>query len=253
MFTMTEAVLDTVLIGILAGLLVLDAYYKLRGETSPEVSSPNNFIDPPPPPPSLNRIPLIVAIALFASTALHSDEAENVGLPTVIWGLEYGQTTVHNYKALHGEGNTSDRYKGSAIQAIKPVFTKKDKRWNTWYENLLPCSNGTKGDKMTCDEFPYSSTYEGGRTNYDQGRVSLALVPEHEQRGSGQGTGLKTFYRLAEINPQDKYGVWTNYRSYDSYYFTRNREVNLLPSFDHYRSTGYTKGDFETAYGKLNP
>jgi hypothetical protein len=198
---------------------------------------------------------LIVAIALFASTALHSDEAENVGLPTVIWGLEFGQTTVHTYMALHGEGNTSDRYKGLAIQPIKPVLTynKGGRSTYAWYKNIAPCDKGFPRDKMSCDEFPYATTYEGGQNNYKAGKVSLALVPEFEQSGHGQGEGIQRFYNSVGLISGERFGVWTNYRSYDSYYFTRNREVKLLPSFDHYRSTGYTKGDFETAYGKLNP
>jgi RHS repeat-associated protein len=200
------------------------------------------------------RVALIVGIALFAATALHSDEAENTGIPAIIWGLEMGQTTIHNYKALHGEGNTSDRYEGRPIQPIFPVFKKRSRQvWK--YADFPPCkTNGIKGDKLTCDEFPYATTEEGGLTKYKQGKVSLALVPEAEQSGVGQGNRLKAFYNLAKLNNGEKYGVWATYKSWNTAYFTKDRRegVRFLPPFPLYVASGLKQKDFENEYAKNN-
>ena len=200
------------------------------------------------------RVALIVGIALFAATALHSDEPENTGIPAIIWGLEFGQTTIHNYKALHGEGNTSDRYESLPIQPILPIFTYKKGGRNSyaWYNVKQPCKSRPKG--MVCDEFPYATTVEGGKDNYVKGKVSLASVPSVEQVGQGQGTGLQRFYSLASINNGDKFGVWATYKSWGTAYFTKDRRegVRFLPPFPLYVGSGLKQKDFENEYAKNN-
>lgn len=37
-----------------------------------------------------------------------------------------------------------------------------------------------KGDKLSCDEYPFASTLNGGHANYLNDSVSLQLLPQHE-------------------------------------------------------------------------
>lgn len=48
----------------------------------------------------------------------------------------------------------------------------------------MPNCNGAR------DEYPYASTYEGGKKNYDKGRVSLQCVSRSESGRQGRFIGV---------------------------------------------------------------
>jgi hypothetical protein len=92
-----------------------------------------------------------------------------------------------------------------------------------WYELEPPCDSGTVGDGLTCDEYPFASTAQGGKTNYDEAHaVSLRLVPDSEQLGfftdertgrSIKSTGsqfykMGQFYTDARVDPNDPKKSW---------------------------------------------
>jgi RHS repeat-associated protein len=168
------------------------------------------------------RITAVLGIALFGGSILHSDEPEDVGLPYIVWGLEYGATLAHTYRALHGSGYT--RIPGAISP---PVLTYKgpNNQWNRYWigtnnpNTPFPCSRGITGDSLTCDEYPYASAQEGGEANYiANGNVSIALVPGQEQFPH-QANGLNALYQGAlRYRAGAVFGVWADNKNWDSYY-----------------------------------
>lgn len=55
-----------------------------------------------------------------------------------------------------------------------------------------------KGDKLSCDEYPFASTLNGGHASYLNDSVSLQLLPQHES--DRQGELLGKFYSRANIS-----------------------------------------------------
>lgn len=75
---------------------------------------------------------------------------------------------------------------------------KIDRPAGAWYRSTVEC-NGTTGRSLglDCDEYPYGSTSEGGRANYDAGRVALEPVPIPDNRGAG--AKLRAFYSACGV------------------------------------------------------
>jgi hypothetical protein len=75
----------------------------------------------------------------------------------------------------------------SAFWFTPSILHKKDKENNRyWLKKAMPnCSEAR-------DEYPYAKTYEGGKKNYDKGRVSLQCVSISES--GRQGAFIKAFY-----------------------------------------------------------
>jgi RHS repeat-associated protein len=187
---------------------------------------------------TLARTLPIVATALFAAAILRSDEPDETGIPYIVWGLEYGVTNAHTYRALHGSGftKTPGTISPSVLHYREPA--KNDRNWikpsGSNFSNIpYPCNRGKIGDGLDCDEYPYNSSQEGGQDNYNNnGNVSIALVPGQEQRF--QGGNIKEFYRNAlNYTPGAVFGVWAKNNSWNSYYvYYENgirRQITLPP------------------------
>ncbi|WP_055073990.1 RHS repeat-associated core domain-containing protein [Pseudanabaena sp. 'Roaring Creek'] len=188
------------------------------------------------------------------------------GIPFIVWGLDYGVTTVHTYKAQHGGGFTNSptgssigisfTYKKPGNPRIEPSVGSSD----YWYNYFSPCNrrNGFPTGTLVCDEFPYASTSEGGYNNYRSGTVSIALVPKAEQslRGSdliGQGGALRQFYKDAfNYEPGKKFLVFANVTDHGSFYvipYSPPQVVNITTSL-YRRNASYS--NFLSEYNRLN-
>jgi RHS repeat-associated protein len=67
-----------------------------------------------------------------------------------------------------------------------------------WLDSTLACKGNVPSQSgKSCDEYPFSSTKEGGFENYQLGRVSTRLVPVVQQ--SIQGGKLGAFYGACKI------------------------------------------------------
>ena len=55
----------------------------------------------------------------------------------------------------------------------------------------------TSGKRGVCDEYPFSTTFQGGPAHFAVGGVSLRMVPKFEQ--STQGGQLSFFYGFAGV------------------------------------------------------
>ncbi|MDY7015560.1 MAG: RHS repeat-associated core domain-containing protein, partial [Cyanobacteriota bacterium] len=200
---------------------------------------------------------IVVAAAIFGMSILSvgSPPQNNNGLPYIVWGLEFGVTTVHTDRALRGDGF-------SLGVPSPPTLTYRgrgNQHSRTWIQtgrtNAYPCSLGVPGDGLTCDEYPYASTDEGGETNYrNQRNVSIALVPGREQ--NFQGNHLRIFYGGA-LNwiAGSTFGVFADTSNYDSYYVNRNNQRVNLPAVPIYRGITPLRSfsDFDQEFTRLNP
>ncbi|NJK63447.1 MAG: hypothetical protein HC921_12865 [Synechococcaceae cyanobacterium SM2_3_1] len=140
-------------------------------------------------------------------------------IPVLVWGIEYGKTFSHTLLALLGMGNTKDG--GKAPPLLLRISPEWERGSPPWYSKFAPCDQSIPGDKLSCDEYPYASSLQGGKLNYQVNRVSISLVPEKEQ--SHQGANLKASLNKALVVSNDRakgwYGVLANPHSIRSYWF----------------------------------
>ncbi|MFM7886832.1 MAG: hypothetical protein ACKPCM_09110, partial [Pseudanabaena sp.] len=192
----------------------------------------------------------------------HKNDRRIRGLPVIVWGLDYGVTTVHNYESLHGKGFTNPR--GTVIQ---PLFERVKSDTNSrneqgvgspWYNQFSPCDRRNQfTESLVCDEFPYASVKGGGYDNYRNGTVAIALVPSAEQliRGDddSQGKVLGRFYRDT-VPVGSKFLVFANINTHNSYYLKPT--LNGLPSVVDITTTIYNSSlkysDFFSTYQRFN-
>jgi len=138
------------------------------------------------------------------------------GIPLLVWGNDIPKTTEHTYEALRGEGQTFLTPGG--ITGFAPSFLvrrgdgeNEDRSWlNAKYRTH--CTKAKRkqyekdhGHEAVCDEYPYASTWQGGRDNYDfTNRVSIKFVPRYEQvlgpNPNNQANILKNFYERGRIS-----------------------------------------------------
>ena len=114
-------------------------------------------------------------------------------VPLVSHGIELVGHAMHIWASLHGFGNTLSGAGYTSSFLIRGAGHKSG-----WYNKYYPCNRGVKGDKLSCDEYPFASTLNGGHANYLNDSVSLQLLPQHES--NRQGELLGKFYSRANIS-----------------------------------------------------
>ena len=158
----------------------------------------------------------LTVVSAFAKAYVKAQAATTVlsrmfKIPTIVWGSDLPETSAHIFKAQTGSGYTKDNENGSlgGAQPISPLLSHTTPRQpGSWYESQPQCRNrgyGSNSVRLFCDEYPYASTAQGGKTNYDANKVSIHPVPSYEQRGSGsQGARLRSFYSRAVVGKGGK-------------------------------------------------
>lgn len=114
-------------------------------------------------------------------------------VPLVSHGIELVGHAMHIWASLHGFGNTLSGAGYTSSFLIRGAGHKRG-----WYNKYYPCNRGVKGDKLSCDEYPFASTLNGGHANYLNDSVSLQLLPQHES--DRQRELLGKFYSRANIS-----------------------------------------------------
>ncbi|MEL4894708.1 NucA/NucB deoxyribonuclease domain-containing protein, partial [Crocosphaera sp. Alani8] len=153
---------------------------------------------------AVQLLPLAVVGVLARGHAIAESlpsDSDKWGVPIIVWGgHDLPETTQHIIKALTRSGYTIDNPSGRLLgsKVISPLLSRGGDNRRTWLRGVEPCaSNYDSNSGLWCDEYPYNSVVQGGKANYNAGRVSLKLVPKAEQdvtiRGS-QGNRLKLFY-----------------------------------------------------------
>ena len=136
------------------------------------------------------QVKLSVARSTLRAAAVSGDREPDVDIPVVFYGETYNSlslydTTRHIYNAI-----TGGREVVLAAWDERPAGHGPNK----WYKNKGNCKNkGNFKDKyrdrtgidlvnsqIACDEYPFNLSEQGGRENWNEGKVSLELVHVEE-------------------------------------------------------------------------
>jgi RHS repeat-associated protein len=136
------------------------------------------------------------------------------GFPYVVWGSEYQDIFQHDYDALHGKGDTKNPPgKSPAFLAhIRPGWDR------SWLRTLIKDANG-----YDRDEYPYASTAQGGRFNYETNIVSVRLTNKRLNRMQGRNLGR---FQTSQLTPNDPLLSWFGVLTIGdrSFWVDRNQE-----------------------------
>ena len=112
-------------------------------------------------------------------------------------------TSTHIAAALFGYGNTQS---GGGVAPFlltrkSPPFSRSWIKRSSRCNSFLGLTTGAVGRTpgLSCDEYPYASTTNGGLANYNLDRVSLAQTPSFED--AAQGGAISKFYGKAKVDP----------------------------------------------------
>ena len=120
-------------------------------------------------------------------------------IPVLSTGMELPMHSMHIAASQYGFGNTS-----SGVGVTSSVLVRgQGSGGRTWYKKMHPCMLGKVGDKLTCDEYPFFSTMNGGLANYNNDTVSLQLLSGWES--SRQGGLMSSFYSNAKVTAGKPY------------------------------------------------
>ncbi|MCI0397129.1 MAG: DUF6531 domain-containing protein [Chloroflexi bacterium] len=130
----------------------------------------------------------VAVAALTTFIALPGGLCSVTLLPTFVPGYDMPFITAHNINAI------SSHRPWGGLNRIYPKHSR------TWIHSVPPC-NQNKGlariTLLSCDEYPFASTAQGGQKSVPT--PSLALVPLPEQWI--QGGRLEAFYAMCKITP----------------------------------------------------
>jgi len=96
---------------------------------------------------------------------------------------------------------------GSNGRPTASVLTKRasiSKNARNFLRNKSACGRALRGSQA-CDEYPYATTLQGGKANFDLGNVSVRLVDAGES--IKQGELVKKSYNNSPINTGDNFMV----------------------------------------------
>jgi hypothetical protein len=193
------------------------------------------------------KIGITVAASLLTTYAFLQEEPEPLGIPVVLYGgRDLEEHASHIFAAQTGYGFTRSRrdtstnhlplFDAPAHVPIDSLLTKRSGEWNrTWLGRRIPTNSPEIAHYQSInpnvdyarDEYPFATTVNGGRRNYDEDKVSLKIVSNSES--GRQGYLMREFYNdpgvlLTDGDPiLGAFGVVTiPFRSVRSGYFRRD-------------------------------
>jgi RHS repeat-associated protein len=144
---------------------------------------------------------LILSQSKIKECTLNGDEDCEAGIPIVFFGQTYNGEPLQNTTEHVKNAITDGKPAILSAWATKPVEFGTTRKW---YKKKHECNNPARRryveaarsrgiiidkDDLTCDEYPFYRSEQGGRENYSAGRVSLQLVPEIEAGPQGRLMG----------------------------------------------------------------
>lgn len=106
-------------------------------------------------------------------------------VPLISHGRDVEGHATHIILSQMGLGNTS-----SGAGVTSSILVRGEARQGgAWYNKFYPCNMGFVGDGLSCDEYPFASTINGGERNYMNNTVSLMLLPGGESKRQGRMIG----------------------------------------------------------------
>jgi hypothetical protein len=147
---------------------------------------------------------LLSTLALMCMQGKRKCLLKSAAVPTLVVGATaHGRpltaTSLHISSALYAYGNTQS---GGGVSPFV-LFRKSPPHSRSWIKRhgrcstFLNVSTGSFGRGLSCDEYPYASSVEGGLSNYKKDIVSLAQTPAAED--GVQGGLISAFYSKAPV------------------------------------------------------
>ncbi len=138
-----------------------------------------------------------VALGKFEARTCATSNASRckASIPLIIFGADVKEATLHIFDAQQfGIGS--------------PILSKRKGNHSRSFIRTAPECRGraTKQTGLDCDEYPFSSTVEGGAANYRAGKVSLRPINLSHNRAAGGF--LNGFFKACGIVPDDPVKKW---------------------------------------------
>jgi RHS repeat-associated protein len=215
MFALTEVLADVALAGILAGLAVYNISNNLRSIAVGGSSGGDSGLS------WKDQIKLTLSYGALKLCNLIGDSNCKTFVPIVFYGDNFGFQRNGRLKSL--EQTTQHVYESIVFEWRSPLLSQKiPAHTRTWLNGTNECNPTARAIAMgilnrnqtdptrwsvTCDEYPFASSEQGGVINYAQGRVSLKFVPGWET-GSQGDLMSRWKLRAAGVNANDPFEKW---------------------------------------------
>ncbi len=109
----------------------------------------------------------------------------------------------HIFDSMIGMGSNG-RPTASVLTKRAPIPKAQKSKARNFLRNKSACGRAPRGNQA-CDEYPYITTLQGGKANFDLGNVSVRLVSRAES--DMQGRLIKASYKYSPINTGDNFMV----------------------------------------------
>jgi len=145
---------------------------------------------------------MLTLAKLYARTVA-SKNYKSPMLPIQVYGNNLIEHKEHIYDSMIGVRENIQGHKTAGYKITSALLTRvgndvNDRKFLTKECGGYPRTKSANGGNQHCDEYPYSSTLQGGTDNYELGLVSTRLVSAEES--SLQGQFIKKFYRNAPVS-----------------------------------------------------
>jgi len=166
---------------------------------------------------------LMIGLVMAAKKYCETNDSCKPKFPILIYGLNHGELTDHVYDAITGEGSTGVPLP-NVLKYIKPGNPR------SWLNKTSSCNLQARAkynETMDCDEYPFASSQQGGKTN----SVSLRLIDPTDNRSGGRLLGgmLKADRTVAG---KDSYIVLAHSMVPLSFYWTRKGKIGMSRGID---------------------
>lgn len=165
----------------------------------------------------------VIGLVTTAAKYCKNNDSCKPKFPILIYGLNHGELTDHVYDAITGEGST-----GVPLPNVLKYIKPKNSR--TWLNKTSICNTQARnihGKDADCDEYPFASSHQGGKTN----SVSLRLIDPTDNRSGGRLLGgmLRADRTVAG---RDSYIVLAHSMVPLSFYWTRKGKIGMSKGID---------------------
>jgi RHS repeat-associated protein len=167
------------------------------------------------------------------------------GFPVIVWGLSDLPDIYNHTRDAINQGKPSFLARAAEVDSssiwsrLHPQGLKKrypggyeyDAQWYDFtpecpWDNNNPQASVEAAKGLDCDEYPYHSTLQGGRINYDRGNVSLRRIDSSQN--DRQGTGLQYFYLYAPVAKLHPYYSWFGVKTTNGISYWQDKQGNAF-------------------------
>jgi len=142
----------------------------------------------------VDTVELTYLLTIARLYARFGDHTEMDKIPIQVYGSNnLPEHQNHIFRSMIGQGSSRHSTK---------VLLHKGPRQSRYFLSKALCTEAN----MCRDEYPYNTTYEGGKENFKRGKVSVELVSARES--GRQGSFIREFYKGADIGLTNAFFVF---------------------------------------------